>query len=104
MPSRDQEREREVPPRQGSTRGKDLPEDAVLLTDGECHLRSVWLVLPVPVSSSTKQACVVEVDQGFPQKTNAPERQVRKQTECASLGGGADPLEQEASVLSGDLC
>lgn len=84
--------------------GKDLPEEAVLLTDGECHLRSVWLVLPVPVSSSTKQACVVEVDQDFPQKPNAPECQVKRKAECSSLGCRADPLEQDASVLSGDLC
>jgi hypothetical protein len=63
--------------------GKALPKEAVLLTDGECHPRSVWLILPVPVSSSTKQACVVEVDQGFPQKTNVPEHQARRKAECS---------------------
>lgn len=73
--------------------GKALPKEAVLLTDGECHPRSIWLALPVPVSSSTKQTCMV--DQGFPQKTNAPEHQARRK---------ADPLELDASVLSVNLC
>lgn len=91
-------KENEVSPRQGSTWGKNLPEEAVLLTDGVCCSRSVWLILSVPFSSSTKQACEVEVDQGFPQKTNALERQVRRRADCMSLGSRADGL-----MLSGDL-
>lgn len=82
---------------------ENLPEEAVLLTDGVCCSRSVWLVLSVPVSSSTKQACEVEVDQGFPQKTNALECQVRRRADCMSLGSRADALEHDASTLSGDL-
>lgn len=47
--------------------GKGLLKEAVL-TDGACRSRSAWLVLSVPVSSSTKQACVVEADHGSHRK------------------------------------